>query len=253
MQVSTGVGERSARALGYFSIGLGALEIAAPGMVARAMGLRGRGKSNWILRGFGVREVTAGFGILGQRRPSQWLWARVAGDALDLTFAAAALLRKRNRRGRVLATLFALSGITALDMQTAEQLEGAAIAGEGRMLRGITVNRSVDDVERFWREFSDRADTSPELRDAQLTPAPGGRGTEIRVAEPLPSFGIGTALARIVGKSPQQRVQADLRRAKQLVETGEITLSDATLDGAGLFQAAGQPDPDAASPIGGRA
>jgi uncharacterized membrane protein len=241
LAAGAGVGERSARALGYFSVGLGALEIAAPGLVARAMGMRGGGVSSWILRGFGVREVTAGMAILGQRRPGQWLWARAAGDVMDMTFAASGLLSSRNHRGRVLASLVALAGVTALDLQTAEQLDGAGIAGSDRMLRGITVNRSMEEVERFWREFSNRAETSPELRYAQFAPAPGNRGTEIRVEEPLPKLGFGNAFARMTGKSVQQRVQADLRRAKQLIETGEITLSDATREGEGLLQAAGQP------------
>ena len=245
--------EHSARALGYFSIGLGVLEMTAPGVVTRAMGVRGGTLRHWILRGFGAREITAGIGILGQRRAGQWLWARVAGDVLDVTFATSALLSSRNHRGRVLATLVALGGIAALDLQTAEQLDGAAVAGNGRMVRAITVNRSEEEVDAFWRQFSNRADSSPELRDAQLTPAPGGRGTEIRVEESLSDLGITNALARVTGRSRQQRVQADLRRAKQLLETGEVTLSDPTREGAGLLQPAGQPRGRYAAAVGGQA
>jgi uncharacterized membrane protein len=55
-------------------------------------------------------------------------------------------------------------------------------------------------------------------------PAPGGRGTEVRVALKIdpPAGKAGVALARLFGADPRQEIRADLRRFKQLMEAGEL-------------------------------
>jgi uncharacterized membrane protein len=58
----------------------------------------------------------------------------------------------------------------------------------------------------------------------RFEPAPGGRGTIVRVQmryQP-PAGRAGVALARLFGEVPAQQVQEDLRRFKQVLETGEI-------------------------------
>jgi uncharacterized membrane protein len=57
-----------------------------------------------------------------------------------------------------------------------------------------------------------------------FVPAPGQRGTEVRVSmEYIPPAGkIGSAIAWLFGETPRQQIQEDLRRFKQLMETGEI-------------------------------
>jgi uncharacterized membrane protein len=61
-------------------------------------------------------------------------------------------------------------------------------------------------------------------------PAPGGRGTEVRVQlEYEPPLGkLGSKLAMLWREEPGQQVYDDLRHFKQVMETGEIVLSDAT-------------------------
>jgi uncharacterized membrane protein len=57
-----------------------------------------------------------------------------------------------------------------------------------------------------------------------FTPAPGGRGTQVRVVlkyDP-PAGVIGAAVARLFGESPAQQIDEDLRRFKQLMEAGEV-------------------------------
>jgi uncharacterized membrane protein len=61
------------------------------------------------------------------------------------------------------------------------------------------------------------------------------------VQDRQPASALFAAVKRTTGSNPAQRVEADLRRAKQLLESGEITVSDATRDGAHLFQDAAQP------------
>ena len=61
-------------------------------------------------------------------------------------------------------------------------------------------------------------------------PAPGNRGTEVRVLlEYHPPFGkLGSKVAKLFREEPGQQVQDDLRHFKQVMEVGEIVLSDAT-------------------------
>lgn len=61
--------------------------------------------------------------------------------------------------------------------------------------------------------------------------APGGHGTEICVAlsyDP-PAGAIGTSVAKLFGSEPSQQVSADLRRLKQVLETGEVLHSDSSI------------------------
>lgn len=66
--------------------------------------------------------------------------------------------------------------------------------------------------------------------------APGARGTEVRIhLEYTPPAGaLGRSIGWLFGRNPEQQVQEDLRRFKQLLETGEITQSD----GPGLWRPA---------------
>ena len=45
--------------------------------------------------------------------------------------------------------------------------------------------------------------------------------------------GAAVALAKLFGEEPGQKITDDLRRFKQVVETGEVVLSDGSLEGAG--------------------
>jgi uncharacterized membrane protein len=58
--------------------------------------------------------------------------------------------------------------------------------------------------------------------------APGVRGTEVRVELHYspPGGATGRRLAWLFGEEPDQQVRDDLRRFKQIVETGEVVLSD---------------------------
>ena len=54
--------------------------------------------------------------------------------------------------------------------------------------------------------------------------ATGGRGTELKVVlryDP-PGGALGAAISRLFGENPAWQVQEDLRRLKQLIETGEL-------------------------------
>jgi len=54
--------------------------------------------------------------------------------------------------------------------------------------------------------------------------APGGRGTVVRVALDYrpPAGALGAAVAQLFGEAPQQQIEGDLRRFKNIMEAGEI-------------------------------
>ena len=99
--------------LGWFSIGLGALEVLAPETLDEWLGV---GHHETATRLYGLREIGVGAGILMSANPTPWLWARVAGDVLDLASLAPAL-GARNPQRHVAATAAAnVALITAVDV-----------------------------------------------------------------------------------------------------------------------------------------
>ena len=111
-------GRMLANALGWFSIGLGMYEMLAPRHLARFLG----SDRTDIIQAYGLREIGTGIGILTDRRPAEWVWGRVAGDALDLATLATGLDGDNPRRGNVAFAMAAVAGVAALDVLCATQL-----------------------------------------------------------------------------------------------------------------------------------
>lgn len=67
----------------------------------------------------------------------------------------------------------------------------------------------------------------------RFQPARGGRGTEVKVSlEYDPPAGVlGAAVAKLFGEEPNQQVEDDLRRFKQLMETGTIPTTEGQSSG----------------------
>ncbi|WP_336488216.1 cyclase dehydrase [Methylobacterium nigriterrae] len=108
-----------ARGLGWFSIGLGLTELVAGRRLARGLGLRGQED---LIRAYGLREIGTGFGILAADDPAPWIWARVAGDALDLATLASGLNNRNRRMDNLMIAIAAVAGVTAVDIICADTL-----------------------------------------------------------------------------------------------------------------------------------
>lgn len=100
-----------ARALGWFSLALGAAELLAPGPVARWLGLEDK---EGLVRAYGVREVMAGVPTLSVDKQAG-LAGRVAGDLLDIATLLPALRASNPRRGNAALALGAVAAVTVLD------------------------------------------------------------------------------------------------------------------------------------------
>lgn len=127
-------------------------------------------------------------------------------------------------------------------------LESVQVTGEGRSHwiakapAGTTVEWDAEVTDErpneliAWRSL-ENADVynSGSVRFEQ---APGGRGTIISVEIDYnpPGGVVGAVVAKLFGEEPGQQVDGDLRRFKQVIETGEVVLSEGTLSGEGLTE-----------------
>ncbi|MEU6206938.1 SRPBCC family protein [Micromonospora musae] len=78
----------------------------------------------------------------------------------------------------------------------------------------------------------------PNAGRVRFVPAPGERGTEVRVQLGYvpPAGTVGRAVAKVFGEEPEQQVRDDLRRFKQMLETGDVVRSDGSPDGISVRQ-----------------
>ena len=144
------------RALGWFSIGLGLAQLAAPDRLANLIGLDENDRTRNLMRAVGLRELATGVGLLRQPDDARWLWARAAGDAVDLALLGTAIGSGNGNRARLAAATAAVAGVAALDAWS-----GAAATDQSGVLRGepirvkraITIRRSPEEVYAFWRDF----------------------------------------------------------------------------------------------------
>ena len=124
--------------------------------------------------------------------------------------------------------------------QFMRHLESVIVTGERRSHwkakapAGATVEWDAETTEDrpneliAWRSTED-ADVF-NAGTVRFEPAPGGRGTEVRIElEYKPPLGkLGSKVAMLFREEPGQQVMDDLRHFKQVMETGEILFSDAT-------------------------
>ena len=296
--------------LGWASIGLGVPQTLSPGRFDRFIGVKPDRRSRAItVLACGVRELAAATGILALERPRpvRWLWARVAGDALDLFLLGRALRSKPEQPARVGAAIGAVLGITAADVFTAVRLsrapDEATEEGAMKVKAAITVRRPVEDVYGFWRELRnlprfmyhlESVESSGDGRshwrakapirkvewDAEIAEdrpneliswrslpgarvansgtvrfktAPSDQGTEIvlDMSYDAPGGAAGALIAKLFGEEPRQQAKDDLRRFKQVMETGEVVRSEGSPEGQTalrhLMQRPAQPP---AEPVG---
>lgn len=113
---SLGAPDQLGRALGWFSLGLGLLQLLSPSSVTRAVGLEGR---EGLVRAYGAREIGSGLLSLSLEKDAG-LWSRVAGDGLDIATVLSAYRPSNPKRGNVGLALIMLVGITVLDIVAAQ-------------------------------------------------------------------------------------------------------------------------------------
>lgn len=107
--------------LGYFSIALGLVEVAAPGRLARWLGVDNEGAKKTILA-FGFRELLAGGALLRGPAVSTNVWNRVIGDVIDAGSLGLAATRSNRKTALAAAAVFVGTALV-VDVLTARALE----------------------------------------------------------------------------------------------------------------------------------
>jgi uncharacterized membrane protein len=276
---------RGRHPLGWLSVGLGGLTLAAPRLVQRMSGLDDSAATRRVLSFVGARELLHGVGLLGSRRTAGWAWSRVAGDAVDLATLAVALSRRQGSgRNRLAAVSGAVMAITVMDVVGAVRARRSPGGRAMELTATTTVRRPRSEVYAFWRRLEnlpgfmahlddvvaidDRRShwtaTAPFGRtvswDAELTldepetriawrsvgrsavpnrgsvtfataPDPVSTEVHVRLSYDVPAGRLGRSVARYFGEEPHQQVDDDLRRFKQVMETGQVMRSDGALWG----------------------
>jgi len=133
-------------------------------------------------------------------------------------------------------------------------LESVETTGEGRWHwvakapAGTTVEWDAEITEDVpgqsiaWRSLDGASvDNSGSVR---FQPRPGGRATEVyvQVEYSPPGGALGKVVAKLFGEEPNQQISDDLRRFKQIIETGEIARSDGSPLGTRTTNAMDQRD-----------
>ncbi len=266
-----------ARGLGWFSLALGAAEIGAPRFLSRLIGIEPSTKTSVVMRLMGAREIAAGINVLLQPRRPWPLWARVAGDALDLALLGIGATRRTSAL-KLAGAVAAVGGVTALDVIASVKAQKAHAHANRPVIFSVTINKPPAEVYAFYRDFERLPRFMDYLEEVEVidsrrsrwvskplslgktvsweaeiledipgeviawqstsmiktrgrvtfTKAPGRNATEVRVEMQLGVTGLGAsaALAKIFSKS---QIKGDLRRLKQVMETGEVLMSDATV------------------------
>src|SRR5829696_8052936 len=278
--------KKLAKGLGWFSIGLGLAELLAPRAIANISGVSNR--RTGLIRLYGLREIASGITIFAQEKPTEGVWSRVVGDALDLASLGMAAASPNAKKGRIAFATANVLAVTTLDVMCAMQLSGNGKRGI-HAKGSCVVNRAPEDVYAFWRNFQNlprfmrHVELVEDLGDGRshwrvkgpagmdvewhatiiadvpnevitwrslensdvdnagavrFERATGGRGTIVKVNLQYNPIGgvIGSAVAKLFGEEPEQQLDDDLRRFKQVLEIGEVVVSEGTLMGTGYME-----------------
>lgn len=222
-----------AQFLGWFSVGLGTTQLAAPRAMCRLVGASGKGLAPTLMRLMGVRELAQGIAILARPRPTAWLWSRVGGDALDLSLLGLTAATNDGRRKRTAFAIANVVAVTVPDVYESLHLTGKTGEPVASMLvrKAVTINRPRGEVEDAWARTTELRDNIVSSGGAvTFRDAPGDRGTEVAVEflHRPPAGDLGAVAQKLTGKDLATELSDDLRRFKQRIETGSVVRSDST-------------------------
>ena len=105
--------------IAWFSVALGVTQIVAPDSLARLIGIRPTQTTRTTMRAIGMRGLTTGLGLLSKSKRSPWLWARLAGDMVDLSLLGTGVGRRADDRSRAGRAALAVGSVAALDFLAA--------------------------------------------------------------------------------------------------------------------------------------
>lgn len=207
--------------LGVVSIGLGLAQLLVPRAVCRATGV---GDHPAIMRMCGAREVATGLGILSERAPGVWAWARVAGDAMDLALLGAASRSSDADPKRIAAATAGVLSVTALDVYSGKRLSASqSTAPAISVTQSITINASPGELYGFWK--------NPENLPLFMEHLESVSQVDDRVSHWVAKAPAGTSVewdAEIVDDQPERRLGWRTLPGSQVTHEGVVSFEPAT-------------------------
>jgi uncharacterized membrane protein len=227
-----------ARNLGWFSIGLGLVQLLAPRRLGRAIGV---GDHPVLMRLLGLRELASGLSILTQANPTPGLKARVAGDVMDLALLGSSLTTSNSKECALIATAV-VAGVTALDVKCARQLSenpGVNIRAI-HVTRTIIIDRPPEELYQFWRNFENLPRFMNHLKRVEVLnqtrsrwTAKGPAGSEVEWE------------AEIINEHPNEMIAWRSVQGSQIETAGSVRFERATGGRGTLLKVEMQVEPPA--------
>ncbi len=214
-----------ASGLGWFALGLGAVELVAPRRLSRWLAPRPRLTIALLTVGaVSVLDAIAfGVGRKARRGRAQPKARQAITAAITIDRSAAEIYAFCRDVENLPRFVTHLESVTTTDQIRSHwrakvphgpSLEWDAVIVEDRPEQRI-----------LWKVQGSKLGRIVESGELRLEPAPGGQGTEVHLTlwtEQVPS------LMRWLRKLPERFWSAQLHRLKQLLELGELTVSDAS-------------------------
>jgi uncharacterized membrane protein len=229
------------------SLGIGLVEVAAPGTITQLIGLGDDDRTRNRGRFYGAGGIATGAAILrsvgalslgrDERRP-----AGFGRPRQDAAIRVSKTFTINQSPDEVYAFWRQLDNLPKF----MRHLESVEVMGDrtshwvARGPAGMRVHWDAQMIEDSPQRISWRSLERADVRNSgsvEFRRAPGDRGTELRVRleyEP-PGGRAGKWFARLFGEEPEQQLYEDLKRVKSLLETGEVARSEGS---SSVFQAA---------------
>ena len=117
-----------------------------------------------------------------------------------------------------------VKSVQVLDMRRSHWVANAPL-GQTIEWDADIINDQPNQLIAWASEEGAQVDNSGFVR---FSPAPGDRGTEVKVVMEynVPGGMVTAAIAKLFGEEPEQQIGDELRRFKQLMETGEIATTE---------------------------
>ena len=207
-------------------IGIGALAAATTAIAIRQKLLADRGDPERTLFGDGPLSAARG-GPSGD-----WDESRLVSRAITINRPRRELYDFWRDFKNLQLFLENVRSVTEIDGTRSRWIIEAPAGRTVEFISRITEERPGEAIA--WTS-EDGADVANSGR-IEFEDAPGGRGTVVRatIAYDPPAGAIGRAVATLFQREPKMQARRDLRRFKQLMETGEITTSQPRPSGTGV-------------------
>jgi uncharacterized membrane protein len=204
----TSEGERLARALGVFGLGVGLTRLLAPRAVGRAIGA-----ATAAVAGVTILDIVLGMRLSRPADGARGIRVRKMITVDNSPEEAYGFWRNFENLPRFMAHL---ESVRIMDQRRSYWRAKAPLGATVEWVAEIIEDRPNQMIA--WRSLESAA--VPDAGQVRFVPAPDHRGTEVHVelTHAPPGGVIGATIAQLFGEEPSRQVDDDLRRFKEVLQ-----------------------------------